>query len=312
MTNTEAFYRLHRFNESFDRNLKVSFGALEGLRTGIFPVTNGRTDLPIGQEPWQKVTSLADPKFDGENAIRLTATMGIVRVTAALEDFLETLEADYNRTAFTREDANADKVPIETELELLKIPSVAARVCIDPAPLAYMMPFHRYFTLARNCIVHRNGRATDEFEEFAASTKLRDCHSRWVTKRGTSMPALPNIVAGAEIDWLPRHTILCLAVYYAAAKYLNDQMVIQMGPNGLAYMAAHYVLFDADTVALRTHRRVEVAIRTVLHNRYRYRELDNNQLIAALRAMGKWQSCSAKFAERFGNPVLGRRVSKIV
>ena len=303
MTNTEAFYRLHRFNEAFDRNLKVTFGALEGLRTGTFPVTNGRTDLPIGQEPWRKVTSLADPQSDGKNAIRLTATMGIVRVTAALEDFLETLEADYNRTAFIREEGKATKIQIDAELQLLKIPSVAARVGIDPAPLAYLMPFHRYFTLARNCIVHRNGRATEEFEEFSASAELRDCHSGWITKRGTPMPALPNIVAGAEIDWLPRHAILCLAVYYSATKYLNDQMVTMMGPNGLVYMAAHYVIYDADTVASRSHRRMEVAIRTVLHNRYRYRGLDNNQLISALRAMGKWQSCSAAFAARFGNGI---------
>lgn len=303
MTNTEAFYRLHRFNESFDRNLKVTFGALEGLRTGTFPVTNGRTDLPIGQEPWRKATSLTDPQSEGKNAIRLTATMGIVRVTAALEDFLETLEADYNRTAFTREKGNSTNIPIEAEHQLLKIPSLAARIGIDPAPLAYLMPFHRYFTLARNCIVHRSGRATGEFEEFASSGELRDCHSNWITKRGSPMPVLPNIVAGGEIDWLPRHTILCLAVYYSAAKYLNDQMVILMGPKGLAYMAAHYVLFDADTVASRSHRRVEVAIRTVLHNRYRYRGLDNNQLISALRAMGKWQSCSAAFAARLRDDV---------
>lgn len=306
VTNTEAFYRFHRFNESFDRNLKVTFGALEGLRTGTFPVANGRTDLPIGQEPWRKATSLTDPRSDGENAIRLTATMGIVRVTAALEDYLETLEADYDRTAFTREAGNAPKISIEAELQLLKIPSVAARVGIDPSPLAYLMPFHRYFTLARNCIVHRNGRATHEFEEFAASPELRDCHSGWITKRGSPMPALPNVIAGAEIDWLPRHTILCLAVYYAAAKYLNDQMVILMGMKGLTYMAAHYVIFDADTVATRHHRRVEVAIKTVLHNRYRYSEIDNNQLIAALKAMGKWQSCSSAFAARFGNEVRGK------
>jgi hypothetical protein len=162
-----------------------------------------------------------------------------------------------------------------------------------------MMPFHRYFTLARNCIVHRNGRATDEFAELAVSSELINCHSGWITKRRTAMPELPKIVAGAEIDWLPRHTILCLAVYYAAAKYLNDQMVINMGIKGLVYMAAHYILFDADTIASCSQRSVEVAIRTALHNRYRYAGVNKDELITALRDMGKWQSCRDAFATRF-------------
>ncbi|WP_260596959.1 hypothetical protein [Sphingomonas endolithica] len=298
MTNSEAFYRFHRFNESFDRNLKVTIGALEGLRTGVFAVTTGRTNLPIGNEPWRKLTALVDPVAAAESAIRLTATMGIVRVSAALDDFLVILEADFDRTAFTRSGATAPSMPLPRQFEGLKIPEAAAKLGLDPSPLAYLMPFHRYFTSARNCIVHRNGRANAELVQIARSLELSDCHTMWPTRRGTPVPALPVIEEGAEVDWLPRHAILCLSVYYAAAKWLNDQWVAVLGPPGLVYMAAHYALLDADPVAWRRGRSVETVIRTALDNRYRYRALTAVEIIDELRTMDKWRTCSAAFAAR--------------
>jgi hypothetical protein len=69
----------------------------------------------------------------------------------------------------------------------------------------------------------------------------------------------------------------------------------------MLYMAAHYALFDPDTVVERRHRRVEVALRTVLHNRYRYQGLQTIQIITELRRLGKWETCTRAFSARFGD-----------
>jgi hypothetical protein len=296
MANTEAFYRFHRFNEAFDRNLKVTFGALEGLRTGIFPVTNARTELPIGGEPWKKLTALENPATAAESASRQTATMGIVRVTAALEDFLTTLKADMDRTSFLRKKSTALETPDTPDpwrdLDLAK---ACVSLNIDPNLLSSLMPLHEYFTAARNSIVHRGGRASAHLAKIAQSKAVCDCVTAWPTKRRSPVPALPLVAEGGETDWLPRHAILCVAVYYKAAVLMNEQMVSRLGPEGFIYLAAYYGLLSDDPVDGGARRSPESVILTLLQGRYRYRGVKAVDVIQTLQAADKWKICLEHF-----------------
>lgn len=295
MPNTEAFYRFHRFNEAFDRDLKVTFGVLEGLRTGAFPSVDGKTSLPIGKEPWKKLTSFADPVTAARDATRQTATMGIVRVTAAFEDFLITLEGDYQRTAITREPAGvfASTAPATGE-DGTRIAETCERLGLDPQMLTPILPFHEYFYSARNCIVHRNGRASRQFIEIARSDRVAAAHANLPTRSG-AVPALPAVREGLETDWLPRHAILCASVYYWAARTLNVAMSERLGRDGFVYMAAHYGLLDADPVDSGARRTAESVIRTILNNRYRYRGLKVREIVETLKRINKWQACLHAF-----------------
>lgn len=301
MANTEAFYRFHRFNEAFDRDLKVTAGALEGLRKGIFPKVDGRTELPVGGEPWRKSTSFEDPVARASSAIRQTATMGIVRATAALEDFLTTLEADYARTAFLRAGYGppAPKV-IAPEWKDLDIPKACVRLGVDPSIVGFAMPLHDYFNAARNCIVHRNGRASSYLVKAAKSAELRHCLAAWPTKRGARLPELPAINEGEETDWLPRHAILCVSVYYAVATALNDQMIGMLGRDGVVYLAAHYALIDDDPIDTGARQSAQSVVLTLLQGRYRYREVTAAEIVEILRTAERWKYCLEKFEQLSG------------
>jgi len=296
MANTEAFYQFHRFNEAFDRDLKVTFGALEGLRMGAFPAVGDRTNLPIGKEPWRKLTSLKDPIASADSAIRQISTMGIVRASAALEDFLTTLEADYARTEFLRK-AQLAQAPIEPKPEWkdLDIPKACVRLGIDPALVGFAMPLHDYFNAARNCIVHRNGRASSDLEKIARSEDFLACLAAWQKNRGSRLPVLPIIREGDETDWLPRHAILCVTVYYTAAGLINEHMVAKFGLNGFVYMAAHHSLLDSEPVDSGARRSAESVVLTLLQGRYRYRGVKAAEIVAILKSVDKWKLCLNRF-----------------
>ena len=105
----EAFHRFNAFSEEFDRNIKVTFGCLEWLRSSKPHSTVKHAQLSTGGEPWGKSILLRDPVGQALSAVRFISTMGIIRVIAALEDYLTVLEADHSRTAFLR--TNNCKLP---------------------------------------------------------------------------------------------------------------------------------------------------------------------------------------------------------
>jgi len=297
MVNTEAFYRFHRFNEAFDRDLKITHGALEGLRTGIFPLVDGRTELPIGDEPWNKLTPVDDPAAAARSATRQTATMGIVRVCAALEDFLITLEADLQRTAFLRNEVQAADLSEPADGRAgVDLDKICRRLGLDPKPISFLIPLHDFFSVARNCIVHRNGRASVELESAARSEAVRDCLAAWPTRRRARAPELPEIIEGVETDWLPRHAILCVTVAYTAASLLNAAMIDRLGRKGLIYTAAHYALLADDPIDTGARKSAESVVMAQLQGRYRFHDVTVGELVETLKAMGKWDLCRARFS----------------
>ncbi len=296
MANTEAFHRFNAFSEEFDRNIKVTFGCLEWLRSSKPHSTVKHAQLSTGGEPWGKSILLRDPVGQALSAVRFISTMGIVRAIAALEDYLTVLEADHSRTAFLR--TNNCKLPrpvFASERVSFPLSNTSCDLGVAISALSEVMPLYQYFTIARHCIVHRGGRASDEMASIATSSEVARTHTNWKTNKGTSLPALPKITVDQEIDWLPRHAILCMAICYKAATLLDSEVTCQFGDSGLIYMAAYYSILSDDRLKTNATKSPERIIATALHNRYRFREMALPDIVAELRKMNKWDDCYQAF-----------------
>ncbi len=97
---TEPFHRFHRFNEEFNRNIRIAVGAL-GVIALKKPTGSPRKvlRLPTLGEPWGKQTLCRDVAKKVPATKRFLSQVGIVRVFSAFEDLLIGARAEIHRNA---------------------------------------------------------------------------------------------------------------------------------------------------------------------------------------------------------------------
>jgi hypothetical protein len=297
---TEPFCRFHFFHEQFNRSTKVAFGALEALKQGDAPLTV----LTTGDEPWGEHTKWRDPAREARDGIKFLSAMGIVRVMSAFEDFLITVEAEHSRTAFLRPAVAPPSDGADTEEAESLLTKVTRRLGWSTEPVVFATPLYDYFTVARNCIVHRSNRASPALIDLAESEVLGASHAAWPRREGTRLPKLPTINLGRDIPFQPRHAILASSVCYAIAKYLNRQLVDAIGESGLIYMAAHYSLLSDERVELKAKKSAEVVVRHMVVDRYRMKDVSVSDAVNALKQMDKWKACRLAYQRHYPDPLL--------
>ena len=92
---SEPLVKLIAFHNAFNRNIKVSFGALEML-SGVSAgdATVGPIALPTGTEPWGRETRWRNLAGPIKEAASFLAEIGLARATAAFEDYLTGAKAE--------------------------------------------------------------------------------------------------------------------------------------------------------------------------------------------------------------------------
>lgn len=131
------------------------------------------------------------------------------------------------------------------------------------------------FEVARNCVVHRSGRASPQLTEFAATTDLQQVIARWPKRNRNGPPrtgkwkvSIPTISINERVAWQPRHAILASDAYYRLAKALDRYLIGILGERGIVKMAAHWGFFADPCVPSHAKLNPQVVIRQLLFRRY--------------------------------------------
>jgi hypothetical protein len=304
---TEPFSRFHNFHEEFNRAVKVTFGALELLRNNA-AVIGPITSLPAGDEPWgvlpigkkpsERHTRWRDPSREIRFSTTFISTMGIVRVMSAFEDFLISIEAEYARSSFLRDLTTA--TPYQShEDEQTTLQNMCRQLNWDLKTVAFAVPLYEYFYCARNCIVHRSGRASKALVQLAHSQSLAKSQAAWPIRSGKRLPSLPSISSGRDVSWLPRHAILASGVCYVVAKHLNQKLINTIGEPGIVFMAAHHSLLSEERIPMGAKKSPEAAIQFLLGGRYRIKKISAAKTIRILKGMDKWLACRRAYDRLF-------------
>ncbi|MGQ3081339.1 MULTISPECIES: hypothetical protein [Alphaproteobacteria] len=289
---SEPLFRLIAFHNGFNRNIKVTFGALESLTGHAAREAGGAIfTLPTGGEPWGKETrwrSLASPI---KEAASFLAEIGIARATAAFEDYRTGAEAEFDRAGLAAVRPRSDGTSVLKGLD--------AMFGVEPADVADIARMATFFDVARNCVVHRSNRASRHLASLRADEELAATLTRWPKRAGKWNLSLPSITEGDLVDWRPRHAIMASDVYYRCAALLDRALVQAFGPEGLARMAAHWCFFADPAAPCPAKLDAGTMVRTQLAGRYKVRSTSLAGTIALLRETGTWDAIRTEFDRRY-------------
>jgi hypothetical protein len=296
-SNTEPYYLFLRNLENLGSNIKLAYGALHALSEDgnlTFPSRiGGLIVLPTGGEPWGSSTKWKSVKRRIPLVRRFISQMGIVLVAAAFEDFLTNVTAEHSRYFdFARKE--------KLEKELLAggdpLRNLYTSLGWNINPISYLLPLYDYFTVARNCIAHRSGRASDALVEKAGSVALANCIKDWPSRRRRTIPELPQPKEAQDIQFFPRHAILFSEVCQRAAININSLLLDFLGVEGTVYLAAHYGLLAEDRVRTNARRSPEQIINFILTDRFHVPIPDKYEVIGILKGIDLWDECRSTYA----------------
>lgn len=295
--NTEPFHRFHRFNEELNRSIKVSIGGLVYVKQNAVAANTEGVSFtlpndgePWGNKPWNSVDKAVAPSK------MFIAQMGVVRHITSLEDFCVGVKAEYDRhcdveglpVPGSRSKTDEEGFPPSKLYELLKW---------DKDVLESVGPLYDYFSLARNCIVHRSGRASKALKSQAESSELEACIESWHGRNIRRVPKLPIVEADDELPLLPRHAVLSGEVGRRIAVDANEKLREFLGATGILYMAAYHSMFCDQPVSSPARRFPYATLNYILTDRYRV-ELDTrNEAEHKLRKMGEWARYESKWRQ---------------
>lgn len=289
---SEPFARLLTFHNSFNRSIKVSFGALSRLSDelaggdGVQAVA-----LPTGSEPWGQTTrwrNLAGPVKD---AAIFLAELGIARTATAFEDYATGAKAEFDRAGLSPAGVKKDGASA--------LHGFDAVVGLDSKDMGDLLRLVEFFDKARNCVVHQSNRANAQLAKLRADPALEETLGRWPKRIGKWSVSLPSVVEGHVVEWRPRHAILASDVYYRAVVALDRVLVGKMGPAALARMAAHWCFFADPLVPCLSKHSPDIMVRAQLQDRYKVRSLTIAETIALLREIGQWDAIRAEWDKRY-------------
>lgn len=287
---SEPYVSLIAFHNQFNRNIKFSFGALEALRAGEPSSTETAVvQLPTGSEPWGRSTSWRDIEFMIKSAEAFIAEIGIVRAASAFDDYLTGVTAELDRFNGGGKSIAADS----------RLSRFATRVGLNRTASTDELAMGKFFDCARNCIVHRSGKASDELAGIARSKVFQSAISRWPKRKGKWKVALPDIVPGQPVPWQPRHAILASDGYHRLAGALDKCLIAELGIKGIVGMAAHWCLLADAPAPFRAKLNPHVIIRDQLATRYKAGNPTITNVAKSLRNLGKWDDVRKAYELRF-------------
>lgn len=300
-TITEPFARLIGFHNAFNLNVKLTYGALaklDGAAAAAGPLT-----LPNGGEPWGNKVSWRDTSAAVRDAAAFVSEMGVVRSASSFEDYVTGVTAELDRAGARnaarapdrRETPPEGPVAEAAEDEVPRLHSLIRRLGLDEGTLAADLFLVEFFQVARNCVVHRSGRASPRLAEIARSNGLADALRTWPRRKGKWLLAIPGIEEGASIPWLPRHAIMASACHHRCAAAIDAVVVAALSVDGIVAMAAHWCLLADNPVPFTAKLDAQTVIRTQLVQRYLVRNADMADVVRSLRDIELWDRVRAAF-----------------
>jgi hypothetical protein len=290
------FSAFHRFHEALNRTVKTSAASLHYARKAVARSRNPSewlgAEIAETGEPWGNSCRWRKPEVELDAASLLLSEMAVVRVDSAFEEYYKSTSE-----AFCDWLKHCDKpIPEKESGEEFKLPAIkeVERFGWHHSAIQAFVPVLGYFSLLRNCIVHRNGRPSGALFESMESKELRESLDKWPKRKGSKPVELPVISAGM-IQVLPRHPIFYSEVCHRLAKLIDKQFVSGLGLEGLVWMAARSAVLRAEALdSADVSARIEAYLSRLLSHRCLV-TVNGRKLIPILRDLGIWADVRDRF-----------------
>lgn len=302
--NTEPFVGYHLFHEHINVTIKILTASLNNT---IAHVNNSTDEKELGN-----LISKTDPawnlppiwSFSGmskEQVYGFVSELGLVSSFSALDDFFDGVEAEIERwnskLAETKRMIPADCYDKADE----KVLTIYRKYDWDTKEIDNYLPILKYFRLARNCIAHRNSKASPALTEYSGSAELDKEFSN--NFKNKTISTLPIFQRDGKVILDPKLAIFASHILRCICKEVNKILLSFLGEDGVLNMAAQHGFLREKPVETEAYRTPEAIFNFILTDRYRVALNDDREAISRARSLGIWKPCLKQFE------ALGRKVS---
>lgn len=283
--NSEPYRRLHDFHVSLNDTLKILTAC---VRYTFDDLRNGTSELGAlitkADAAWKypPLWKSAD-KFESDVISRVGA-IGIVNVSSAADDFVEGVDAEISRW----KDHFALQWPIAKVENEDRFSALALSHCADSSVTDRNTAVMQYFSFLRNCIVHRNGRASKALADFSSSELLMEALAQFERRPAEKIPSFNY---NDEIRIGPSQAIFYSHVVRETGQEINKKLIEVLGERGVLKMAVHHTFFARTLPPTHAWKSPEAMIKTMLQGRYLVQDFDTAQVIEKLQGLGLWADC---------------------
>jgi hypothetical protein len=295
--NTEPYYRLLRFHESINRTIKFGFAALLHLQKETIESDNIKLLIKLIKEtgePWKIPSNWNRPYEVFNNVNQAFSELGIVRVYSAVDEFKVGIESELYRCSSYLSDFDLSTND-NNESGFDRFSKLILWLGHDPSIISEYQPIIKYFELARDCFVHRVGRASNAFSNFSNSNELKISYKKWNSQiEEKELPGLPTPEYNQIIKLKPRHVIMASDFCFKAANKINRIVISKMRLKGVVFSAAYHGLLKDDPISTDAYRTPEAIVHRILSDRLRVSNISPHITIPILREIGVWKDCVKK------------------
>lgn len=314
----DPYRGFHYFHEQLNIYVKVSLSA--ALLLVRHTADSSRPD------ELQDLIKLAHPSWNTppvrEMSLALqreiytsTSSFALVTIFSAFDDFLIGTKSELHRFYSGPESAGRSATPPSAAVKPSK-PSQSPEVDDDdddseerlrgfyttynwnPAVIEPMLKVIRYFRLCRNCIAHRNGRASRALAKHSSDESLNTQVAGMLDR---ASDGLRTYSTNEPVHIEPTQAILCSHLLRKIASDANINLLRTLGVDGFLRSVAHHTMFGDQIIRSAAYRTPEAVLNFALTDRYRAKMSDREECIQQMKTLGLWKKYIDVFEQKYGD-----------
>jgi len=294
--NTEPFVGYHLFHEHINVTIKILTASLNNT---IAHITNSKDDKELGNliartdSAWNLPPIWSFSGMPEQQVYGFVSELGLVSAFSALDDFFDGVEAEIERWNSKLEETKK-MIPADCyDKADEKVLTIYRKYDWDTNKIDKYFPILKYFRLARNCIAHRNSKASPALTEYSGSTELDTEFSK--NFKNKTISTLPIFERDEKVVIDPKLAIFLSHILRCICKDVNEILLSFLGEDGVLNMAAQHGFLREKPVETDAYRTPEAIFNFILTDRYRVILKDDREAISRASDLGIWKPCLNQF-----------------
>lgn len=290
---TEPYFNYHNFHENLNTRVKIMTGALCYTLTFLSEPENENKmgELIKAADPsWQFPPVFSLQNHPETEIYNYVSELSIFSSFSAMDDCFTGIEAELARwKAFNNIELKKDLVVSDD-----KIVKFYGRFSWSTNRIERFLPIFNYFQAIRNCIAHRNSKASNELVELSKSELLTNAVSSLFPKG----KPLPIFTVNELIYLSPKTTLLCSHINRLICQDMNKHLLSEFGAEGLVHMACYHAFFKNAPQETQAINQPETVLNSILYHRYKIIFSGQRGPTDMAKQLGLWQRCLKGFEAR--------------
>jgi hypothetical protein len=301
------FQAFHSFHEQINVHIKVAHSAnLLLVRHAGEPSSQDElADLIASSHPSWNAAPVRNLSIKLQRAQDAgVSAFAIVSVFSAFDDFLIGTEAEVSRgkgnQAATKSPKDEAKESDDDEEKIDRVFRLYGSMGWPVSGIANLQPLLRYFRLCRNCIAHRNGRASKALVTQSSDPALS---SALASLQEGPERGIMAFKVNDPIHLPPTLAIMCshiLRLIAIDANDANDRLIETLGLDGVLKMAAHHAVRLNEELGGKARKRPEAILNAFL-TQSRVRMDSREESIVEMKRIGAWATYVSEISSGASN-----------